>query len=79
MTYTENVIKTTFHQCMYGLMGVDREGPAPAYKPTSVLTNNVALAGVLQSATGDIDTPNSSGSMLAQELLYILAACVRRS
>ena len=48
MTYAEDVINTTFHQCMYGLEASDRLGSAPAYKPTSVLTNHLALAGVLQ-------------------------------
>ena len=48
MAYTENVIKTCFHQCMYGLMGRDHLGPAPAYKSTSILTNHPSLAGVLQ-------------------------------
>ena len=33
---------------MYGLVSWDQLGPAPAYKPTSVLTNHPALAGVLQ-------------------------------
>ena len=48
MTYTEHVINTSFHQCMCGLMARDHIGPAPAYKPTSILTNHTALAGVLQ-------------------------------
>ena len=48
MAYTENVIKTTFRQCMYGLVSWGQLGPTPAYKPTSVLTNHPALAGVLQ-------------------------------
>ena len=48
MTYTEDATKTTFHQCMYGLEARDQVGSAPAYKPMSVLTNHLALAGVLQ-------------------------------
>ena len=45
---TEGVISTEFHQCMYGLTALDHQGVAPAYKPTSVLTNHSALAEVLQ-------------------------------
>ena len=41
-------MKTTFHQCMYGLEARDQYGVAPAYKPTSVLTNHSALVEVLQ-------------------------------
>ena len=48
MAYKDEVVKTTFHQCMYGLEARDQMGTAPAYKPTSVLTNHPALAGVLQ-------------------------------
>ena len=48
MTYQDGVLKTTFHQCMYGLEASDELGTAPAYKPTSVLTNHPALAEVLQ-------------------------------
>ena len=48
MTYSDGVTKSSFHQCMYGLMSKDSEGWAPAYKPTSVLTNHPALAEVLQ-------------------------------
>ena len=48
MTYHEGVEKTTFHQCMYGLMARDDQGSAPAYKPTSGLTNHPALVEVLQ-------------------------------
>ena len=44
---TEGVISTDFHQCMYGLVAVDRLGPAPAYKPTRVLTSHPALAEAL--------------------------------
>lgn len=33
---------------MYSLEARDQMGPAPAYKPTSVLTNHPAFAGVLQ-------------------------------
>ena len=43
------VEKSTFHQCMYGLEARDQHGVAPAYKPTSVLTNHSALAEVLQT------------------------------
>ncbi len=48
MAYLEGVAKTTFHQCMYGLEARDHQGSAPAYKPTSVLTNHRALVEVLQ-------------------------------
>ncbi len=48
MTYRDGVTKTTFHQCMYGLVSSDHHGEAPAYKPTSVLTNHPSLAEVLQ-------------------------------
>ena len=48
MTYRDGVIKSTFHQCMYGLRASDHLGSAPAYKPTSVLTSHPALAEVLQ-------------------------------
>ena len=44
MTYRSHVIKTSFHQCMYGLEASDHLGTAPAYKPTSVLSNHPALA-----------------------------------
>ncbi len=37
-----------FTTCMSGLEARDQQGSAPAYKPTSVLTNHPALAGVLQ-------------------------------
>ena len=38
------VQSTNFHQCMYGLEACDDElGLAPAYKPTTVLTNHEAL------------------------------------
>ena len=46
------VERTTFHQCMYGLVASDQSGSAPAYKPTSVLTNHPALASVLQDKCG---------------------------
>ena len=48
MTYRDGVGKTTFHQCMYGLETRDGQGSAPAFKPTSVLTNHSALIEVLQ-------------------------------
>ena len=48
LTYRDGVTKTTFHQCMYGLEARDHAGVAPAYKPTSVLTNHPALVEVLQ-------------------------------
>ncbi len=48
MTYRDGVANTTFHRCMYGLETRDHQGSAPAYKPTSVLTNHTALAEVLQ-------------------------------
>ena len=48
MTYHEGVMKTISHQCMYGLETRDQYGVAPAYKPTSVLTNHPALLEVLQ-------------------------------
>lgn len=48
MMYCDGVTKTTCHQCMYGLVSSDHQGVAPAYKPTSVLTNHPALAEVLQ-------------------------------
>ena len=48
MGYHEGVVRTTFHQCMYGLRAQDQLGLAPAYKPTSVLTNHTALECVLQ-------------------------------
>ena len=44
---TKGVISTEFHQCMYGLIAVDRIGPAPALKPTRVLTSSPALAETL--------------------------------
>ena len=44
---TEGVISTDFHQCMYGLAAVDNFGPAPAYKPTRVLSSHPALAEAL--------------------------------
>ena len=37
---------------MYGLVASDRSGSAPAYKPSSVLTNHTALASVLQDKCG---------------------------
>jgi len=40
LTITQGVILTDFHQCMYGLTAVDRLGPAPAYKPTRVLSSH---------------------------------------
>ena len=43
----EDVIATEFHQCMYGLMANDKVGPAPAYKPTRVLTNHPTLSEAL--------------------------------
>ena len=49
MTYHKGVERTTFHQCMYGLRASDGQGSAPAYKPTSVLTNHPALVEVLQT------------------------------
>ena len=48
MTYRDNVINTSFHQCMYSLESSEYLGTAPAYKPTSVLSNHPALAEVLQ-------------------------------
>ncbi len=48
MSHQDGVVKTTFHQCMYGLVARDQLGVAPAYKPTSVLTNHPALESVLQ-------------------------------
>ena len=48
MTYREGIIRTTFHQCMYGLEARDQIGSAPAYKPTSILTHHSALAEGLQ-------------------------------
>ena len=48
MAYHEGVIKSRFHQCMYGLKARGQSGVAPAYKPNSVLTNHPALAEVLQ-------------------------------
>jgi len=47
MMHKDGVNKSTFHQCMYGLMARDELGMAPAYKPTSVLTNHHALVEVL--------------------------------
>ena len=41
---TQGVISTDFHQCMYGLVSVDRLGPAPAKKPTRVLSSHPAFA-----------------------------------
>ena len=40
------------HQCLYGLGASDHLGIAPAYKPTSVLSNTPALAEVLQERCG---------------------------
>lgn len=48
MAYRDHVFKTSFHQWMYGLEASDHLGTAPAYKPTSVLSNHPALAEVLQ-------------------------------
>jgi hypothetical protein len=48
LAYLDGVEKATFHQCMYGLEARDHQGVAPAYKPTSVLTNHPALVEVLQ-------------------------------
>ena len=48
MIYSEGITRTTFHQCMYGLEARDQLGSAPAYKPTSILTNHSALAEGLQ-------------------------------
>ena len=48
MTYRDNIFKTSFHQCMYGLEASDHLGTAAAYKPTSVMSNHPALAEVLQ-------------------------------
>ena len=45
---TERVISTEFHKCMYGLVAVDRSGPALAYKPTRVLSSHPALAEALR-------------------------------
>ena len=47
LTSHDGVMKTMFHQCMYGLEARDPHGVAPAYKPTSVLTNHPALFEVL--------------------------------
>ena len=44
---TERVISTEFHQCMYGLTALGRQGLAPAYKPTRVLTNHPAITEAL--------------------------------
>ena len=53
MSNQDGVVRTTFHQCMYGLMARDQMGLAPAYKPTSVLTNHVAFEDVLhEKCTG---------------------------
>ncbi len=48
MGHQDGVVRTTFHQCMYGLVARDHLGLAPAYKPTSVLTNHPAFENVLQ-------------------------------
>ena len=48
MGHQDGVVRTTFHQCMYGLVARDQLGLAPAYKPTSVLTNHPALEDALQ-------------------------------
>ena len=54
MVYCDGITKTTFHQCMYGLVSTDHQGVAPAYKPTSVLTHHLALAEILQEGcSGD--------------------------
>ena len=47
LTIRDGVGKSTFHQCMYGLEARDHLGSAPAYKPTSVLTNHEALEELL--------------------------------
>ncbi len=47
MTSREGVLKSTLHQCMYGMETRDELGSDPAYKPTSVLPNHNALADVL--------------------------------
>ena len=49
LAYQEGVERTTFRQCMYGLEARDHRGVAPAYKPTSVLSNHPALVEVLQT------------------------------
>lgn len=49
LTTREGVLKTIFHQCMYGLVSWGELGLAPAYKPTSMLTNHSALAEFLQT------------------------------
>ena len=38
---------TTMHQCMFGLRTRDVQGEALAYKPTTIVTNNEALAETL--------------------------------
>ena len=37
MSYQERVERTTFHQCMYGLVASDQSGSAPAYNPRPCL------------------------------------------
>ena len=37
----------TMHQCMYGLKTKDVHGEAPAYKPTTTVTNHKSLAEAL--------------------------------
>ena len=48
MGHQSGVVRTKFHQCMYGLVARDQLGLAPAYKPTSVLTSHPASENVLQ-------------------------------
>ena len=45
MTTKQDAWIATMHQCMYGLKTTDAQCEAPAYKPTTIVTNHEALAG----------------------------------
>lgn len=53
----EDVTATHFHQCMYRLGANDQFGPAPACKPTRVLTNHPAFAEALSKWCDGIHRP----------------------
>ena len=46
------VMRTEIDQCAYGLVSKDELGEGPARKPTSFLTNSVAMANVLSKKCG---------------------------
>ena len=76
LTTREGVKKSTFHQCMNGLEARDRLGVAPAYKPTSVLTNHVALEEVFRrKCSGGHRHVQLVGNTRVQRRPNILRAC----